>query len=119
MAETNIVLSDDLEKAVIDAIERESAELTRLCSLVSDAAKIDMVNGKPVSDSRLSSDELEILAMRIPGECLRIQTSINKYMANNVFRDLEIDAKVTQHATALMGEKEMRMSGDGGLSWRF
>ena len=86
---TNIALSEELEATVIASIEKESAELTRLCNLVSDAAKIEMVNGKLVSDSRLTSDELEILAMRIPGECLRIQTSINRYMANNVFRDLD------------------------------
>ena len=103
---TNIALSEELEATVIASIEKESAELTRLCNLVSDAAKIEMVNGKLVSDSRLTSDELEILAMRIPGECLRIQTSINRYMANNVFRDLEIEAKVTQLTTALMGEKK-------------
>ena len=105
MADTNITLSNDLEKTVIDSIEKESAELTRLCALVSDAAKIEMVNGQPVSSSRLTSDELEILAMRIPGECLRIQASINRYMAGNVFRDLDIESKVTQRAGALMGEK--------------
>lgn len=105
MADTNITLSNDLEKTVIDSIEKESAELTRLCALVSDAAKIEMVNGQPVSSSRLTSDELEILAMRIPGECLRIQASINRYMAGNVFRDLDIESKVTQRAVALMGEK--------------
>jgi len=64
-----------------------------------------MINGKLISESSLTSDELEILAMRIPGACLRIQTSINRHMANNVFRDLEIDAKVIQHAAALIGEK--------------
>ena len=48
MADTNITLSNDLEKTVIDSIEKESAELTRLCALVSDAAKIEMVNGQPV-----------------------------------------------------------------------
>ena len=100
-----MALSNDLEKTVIDSIEKESAELTRLCALVSDAAKIEMVNGQPVSSSRLTSDELEILAMRIPGECLRIQASINRYMAGNVFRDLDIASKVTQRAAALMGEK--------------
>ena len=105
MADTNITLSNDLEKTVIDSIEKESAELTRLCALVSDAAKIEMVNGQPVSSSRLTSDELEILAMRIPGECLRIQASINRYMAGNVFRDLDIESKVTQRAASLMGEK--------------
>ena len=105
MADTNITLSNDLEKTVIDSIEKESAELTRLCALVSDAAKIEMVNGQPVSSSRLTSDELEILAMRIPGECLRIQASINRYMAGNVFRGLDIESKVTQRAAALMGEK--------------
>ena len=105
MADTNITLSADFEAIVIGAIEKESAELTRLCALVSDAAKIEMVNGQPVSSSRLTSDELEILAMRIPGECLRIQASINRYMAGNVFRDLEIESKVTQRAAALMGEK--------------
>lgn len=98
-------MRDELEAAVIASIEKESSELMRLCNLVSDMAKIDIVNGRIVSDSRLSSEELEILAMRIPGECLRIQTNINRYTASNVFRDLEIDAKVTQYATALMGEK--------------
>lgn len=105
MTDTNITLSDELEKTVIDAIEKESAELTRLCNLVAEAAKIEMVNGQPVSSSSLTSDELEILAMRIPGECLHIQASINRYMANNVFRDLEIEAQVTQRAAALVGEK--------------
>jgi len=40
MTDTNITLSGDLEAVVIESIEKESAELTRLCDLVSDAAKI-------------------------------------------------------------------------------
>lgn len=60
MADTNITLSNDLEKTVIDSIEKESAELTRLCALVSDAAKIEMVNGQPVSSSRLTLSLIHI-----------------------------------------------------------
>lgn len=97
--------TSDLEVYVNGIIKNETSELMRLCNLVAESAKIEMVNGRPATESRLSSDELEILAMRIPAECLRVQTCINQHLANNVFKDLDIEAKVTQHMTALIKEK--------------
>lgn len=55
MNDINIPMRDELEAAVIASIEKKSSELMRLCNLVSDMAKIDIVNGRIVSDSLLSS----------------------------------------------------------------
>ena len=101
----NRVSADTLELYAKTTIEKETAELTRLCSIVSDSIKIDLVNGSIVSESQLTSSELELLAMRIPAECLRIQAALNRYTAQNVFKDITIEARITEHISTLIGSK--------------
>lgn len=102
---STVKVPQSLEAYVKETIAKETGELMRLCTMVSDAAQIEMCNGRIVTNSRFTSDELEILAMRIPAQCLYLQTKINQYVANNVFKDLDIEAKVTQRLAELIKEK--------------
>ena len=94
-----------LEEYVQNSLEQETIELNRLVNLVNDSIHIESVNGKIVSTSDLDSAALELLAMKIPAECLRIQSALNQYTARNVFRDINIETKVTQGIEALIGTK--------------
>jgi len=86
-------------------IENETQTLCSLIDVVSDSITIGLNKGHLYSDSKLSSSDLELLAMKIPAECLRIQASLNRYSSENVFRDISIDAKVTQAISNMIGTK--------------
>ena len=98
-------MTSDLETYVNNIISSETHELMRLCNVVSEAAQIQIINGNLTSTSRLTSEELEVLAMRIPAECLCVQSKINQHIANNVFKDLDIETKITRHLSELIKEK--------------
>lgn len=82
-----------LSQYVTLTIEQESQTLRELIDLVTDSITIKLNGGQICSDSKLSSTELELLAMKIPSECLRIQTALNRYTGENVFRDIAIEAR--------------------------
>ena len=94
-----------LSQYVTLTIEQESQTLRELIDLVTDSITIKLNGGQICSDSKLSSTELELLAMKIPSECLRIQTALNRYTGENVFRDIAIEARVTQSITDMIGQK--------------
>lgn len=96
---------DTLVNYVQLTIENESKSLTDLVSLVSASITIGLVNGQIYSDSKLTSSELELLAMKIPAECLRIQAALNRYSGENIFRDISIDTKVTEAIADMIGTK--------------
>lgn len=94
-----------LSQYVTLTIEQESQNLRELIDLVTDSITIKLNGGQICSDSKLSSTELELLAMKIPAECLRIQSALNRYTGENVFRDIAIEARVTQSITDMIGQK--------------
>jgi len=94
-----------LEQYVEATVEKESEELRGLICLVTDALSLKITNGEIISDSKLTSEELEILAMKIPAECLRLQVSLNRYSTRNIFRDLAIEADITKNISSLLGTK--------------
>lgn len=95
----------DLETYTETTVRETSAELMRLANLVADSISIELINGQIMSNSKLTSSELEALAMLIPAECLRIQSSLNRYSSNNVFRDIAIDARITESIAEMLGTK--------------
>lgn len=90
---------------ILLTIENETKTLSDLISVVSDSITVGLSNGQLHSDSKLTSSELELLAMKIPAECLRIQATLNRYSGENVFRDISIDARVTEAISEMIGTK--------------
>lgn len=94
-----------MAKYVEETLEQETAELRRLIDIVSTSVSIRLVNGEIHSGSKLTTTELELFAMKIPAECLRIQSSLNRYTANNVFRDISLETRVTEAISSMIGTK--------------
>ena len=92
-----------LAQYVDDVVFKESQTLVQLVNIVSQSIHIGLKG--IVSSSNLSSDEMELLAMKIPAECLRIQASLNQYSSRNIFKDLVTEAQVTEVISSMTGTK--------------
>ena len=88
-------LIDSLEVYAQAEIAKATKPLQDLIDLVNSCVEIKLVNGSVISEIKLSAFELESLAMRIPAECSRLQSQLNQYSVKNMFRDMQMDAKVT------------------------
>ena len=97
-----------LSQYVTLTIEQESQDLRELIELVTNSITIKLNGGQICSDSKLSSTELELLAMKIPAECLRIQSALNRYTGENVFRDIAIEARGERDMIGQKGSAEER-----------
>lgn len=98
-------LISELEAYADATIDSETKQLRELVDIIRQAVDIRMVNGQIVTDVSLSSNELEALAMRIPAECLYLQSRLNQYSVKNTFRDMQIDAQMTVSLAKLIGAK--------------
>ena len=94
-----------LAQYVDDVVFKESQTLVQLVNIVSQSIHIGLKGNRIVSSSNLSSDEMELLAMKIPAECLRIQASLNQYSSRNIFKDLVTEAQVTEVISSMTGTK--------------
>lgn len=86
-------------------VAKATKPLQDLIDLVNSCVEIKLVNGSVISEIKLSSFELEALAMRIPAECSLLQAQLNQYNVKNMFRDMQLDAKVTVELSKLTGTK--------------
>ena len=98
-------LISHLELYALEEVNIETQSLQSLIDIVNSSVDIQLVNGTVVSNIKLGSFELEALAMRIPAECSRLQNRLNQYNTKNMFRDMQLDAKVTVELAKLMGTK--------------
>lgn len=98
-------LISSLEFYAQEEVKHVTKSLQDLIDLVNSCVDIRMVNGSVVSDIKLSAFELEALAMRIPAECSRLQGQLNQYNVKNMFRDMQLDAKVSVELAKLTGTK--------------
>lgn len=98
-------LISHLELYALEEVNKETQSLQSLIDIVNSSVDIQLVNGTVVSNIKLGSFELEALAMRIPAECSRLQNRLNQYNTKNMFRDMQLDAKVTVELAKLMGTK--------------
>ena len=98
-------LIDSLEVYAQAEIAKATKPLQDLIDLVNSCVEIKLVNGSVISEIKLSAFELESLAMRIPAECSRLQSQLNQYSVKNMFRDMQMDAKVTVELAKLTGTK--------------
>ena len=98
-------LISHLELYALEEVKKETQSLQSLIDIVNSSVDIQLVNGTVVSNIKLGSFELEALAMRIPAECSRLQNRLNQYNTKNMFRDMQLDAKVTVELAKLMGTK--------------
>lgn len=107
--EVNLTQQEDLAKQLEvyaeKTIEKETKELLRLMDIVIQAVDVRLVNGEVTPTVNFSAFELEALAMRIPAECLRLQSRLNQYNVKNTFRDMSLDAKVTVSRSQMIGAK--------------
>ena len=94
-----------LEEYAEQTIARETGRLRELIEIVNHAANIQLVDGHVVSTLSLTSSEMEVLAMKIPAECLYLQGLLNQYNTRNAFRDLFLDANMTVSLSSLVGTK--------------
>lgn len=98
-------LISSLEIYALEEVKKETQPLQSLIDIVNSSVDIQLVNGSVVSNIKLSSFELEALAMRIPAECSRLQGRLNQYNTKNLFRDMQLDAKITVELSKLVGTK--------------
>ena len=94
-----------LEEYAEQTIARETNRLRELIEIVNHTANIQLVDGHVESTLNLTSTEMEVLAMKIPAECLYLQGLLNQYNTRNTFRDLFLDANMTVSLSSLVGSK--------------
>lgn len=108
-----------LEAYAEKTIEEETKRLRELINIVNLAVDVQLVSGKVESTLNLTSGEMEALAMKIPAECLYLQTRLNQFNVKNTFRDLFLDASMTVSLSSLVGAKgtadERRRMAEFGL----
>ncbi len=64
-----------------------------------------MVDGQLRSELNLRVEELELLAIKIPAECMILQGKINKIMAEGVASTLLLEARLAAASSSLAGAK--------------
>ncbi len=94
-----------LEKYAGETIDKETANLRCLIDVISQSVEIRLVNGQVVTSVSLSSTDMEALAMKIPAECLYLQSRMNQFNTKNVFRDMALDAETTAKLASMVGQK--------------
>ena len=94
-----------LEEYAQMTIESETARLREMIDIVNQAVDIRLANGHVESTLNLASGEMEALAMKIPAECLYLQSRLNQYNIQNTFRDLNLEAGMTVSLSGLVGMK--------------
>ena len=94
-----------LEEYAQKTIESETARLREMIDIVNQAVDIRLANGHVESTLNLASGEMEALAMKIPAECLYLQSRLNQYNIQNTFRDLNLEAGMTVSLSGLVGMK--------------
>ena len=92
-----------LEEYAEQTIARETNRLRELIEIVNHTANIQLVDGHVESTLNLTSTEMEVLAMKIPAECLYLQGLLNQYNTSNTFRDLFLYANLTVSLSSLVG----------------
>ena len=94
-----------MEEYAEQTIARETNRLRELIEIVNHTANIQLVDGHVESTLNLTSTEMEVLAMKIPAECLYLQGLLNQYNTRNTFRDLFLGANMTVSLSSLVGSK--------------
>lgn len=101
----NITL-EELEQYAVALLEKETEALNNMIQLVADNITVTRAeNGGLKTNLGLGATELEALVMKIPAECLRLQSVMNMYNTRNTFKDIAIDGKVAQALADLQGTK--------------
>ncbi len=98
-------LLSKLEQYTQETVDKETRRLRELIDIINQSVDIKLVNGRVTTNVTLSSVEMEALAMKIPAECLYLQSRMNQYNTKNMFRDMALDAETTAKLSSMIGQK--------------
>lgn len=94
-----------IEKQTQDIINKIAEPLLRLADIANRAIKIEEKDGRVGSRFDLTPDELYALAIKIPAECVYLQTVLNEHSAKQSFVQMAAENEVTKHVVSYYGGK--------------
>jgi hypothetical protein len=103
--ETSNTKSADLEAVVTNTIKDISQPLLDVIGIISNAIVTSGKGGKFTATNKMSKDDMFALAIKIPVECVFIQSVINQYNTGVALGAIFTGNAVTEKITELYGER--------------
>lgn len=100
-----ISLQRELENNSIQLVQETTRQLQKLLDIVNSTVEITCGKDGVHTTNRLSTDDLQALAIRIPAECTYIQAKINSMAIGSSLQSLITEDTVTQNLQLLQGTK--------------
>ena len=94
-----------LENTIKAVVNDAAGPLLQLMDIVSKSISVTLNGDKPMGKSLLTMDELYALAIKIPVECVYLQTTVNEFQTSQMLGDIVTENKITEHIVDMYGSK--------------